>query len=101
MKYEIWLFMLNITNSEKIKLLKKYKDEKTIYEEFEKIIEDDKKLNKKFKNFKKEELMNLSLEKLKWNKENNVEFISLNNVDYPCILKVDKQFWIFDNTFNK
>ena len=37
MKYEIWLFMLNITNSEKIKLLKKYKDEKTIYEEFEKI----------------------------------------------------------------
>ena len=68
MKYEIWLFMLNITNSEKIKLLKKYKNEKTIYEEFEKIIEDDKKLNKKFKNFKKEELMNLSLEKLKWSK---------------------------------
>lgn len=91
MKYEIWLFMLNITNSEKIKLLKKYKDEKTIYEEFEKIIEDDKKLNKKFKNFKKEELMNLSLEKLKWNKENNVEFISLNNVDYPCILKDIKE----------
>ena len=48
MKYEIWLFMLNITNSEKIKLLKKYKDENTIYEEFEKIIEDDNKLNKKF-----------------------------------------------------
>ena len=57
MKYEIWLFMLNITNSEKINLLKKYKNEKNIYEEFEKITKDDKKLNKKLKNFKKEELM--------------------------------------------
>ena len=35
--------------------------------------------------------MNLSLEKTKWNKENNVEFISLNNVDYPCILKDIKE----------
>lgn len=91
MKYEIWLFMLNITNGEKIKLLKKYKNEKNIYEEFERITKDDKKLNKKFKNFKKEELMKFSLEKVEWSKENNVEFISFNNADYPYILKNIKE----------
>lgn len=44
--YVLWLISLEITNLQKLKLLKKYKNEKNIYENFQTILDNDLTLRK-------------------------------------------------------
>jgi len=56
MNYELWLILINITNFQKIKLIDKYKTAENVYNNFEEILNENKMVAKKLKNFQKESL---------------------------------------------
>ncbi len=53
LNYELWFILLDITNKEKINLIDKYENEENIYNNFENILKENKKLQKKLRNFEK------------------------------------------------
>ena len=57
MDYELWLILLEISNSKKIKLIDKYKTCKNVYDNFEEILKKESSISKKLKNFQKEDLI--------------------------------------------
>ncbi len=56
MDYDIWLILVNISSSQKIKLIDRYKSAENIYNNFEDILIENEKISKKLKNFQKEDL---------------------------------------------
>lgn len=56
MNYELWLVLLDISNFQKIKLINKYNTAENVYNNFEEILKESKIINKKLKNFQKEDL---------------------------------------------
>ena len=56
MDYDIWLILVNITNSQKIKLIDKYETAENVYDNFEDILIGNEKISKKLKDFQKEDL---------------------------------------------
>lgn len=83
MDYRLWMILLDISNNQKIQLIKKYKSEKNIYDNFESIINEDYKLFNKFnkcKNYNLTNQISLLTEKLK---KNNIKFIVTTDEEYP------------------
>lgn len=56
MNYELWLILLDISNKEKIKLIDEYESAENIYDNFEKILINNKGIREKLKKFQKEDL---------------------------------------------
>lgn len=86
-KYKLWLFMLNITDNEREKLLSIYGNEKNIYSKFEEVLEGFHKIKMKLNQYDKlnklEEINNL----IKWMEEKRVGFLAITDEDYPEALK--------------
>lgn len=83
MKYKIWLAQLDINNTIKLKLISKYKTEKNIYDNFDKILNDDPYINKKQKETNNKKGLQEACETIEWMKENNIGFISMTDSNYP------------------
>ncbi|AOR23265.1 DNA-processing protein DprA [Clostridium taeniosporum] len=66
LNYELWFILLNISNKEKISLIDEYENEENIYNNFENILKENKKIQKKLGKFEKNDLI--------------YEIISLNNI---------------------
>ncbi|AGF55095.1 DNA processing protein [Clostridium saccharoperbutylacetonicum] len=64
MDYDLWLILIEISNYQKIKLIKKYKTAENVYNNFENILKENEVVRKKLKNFQKEDL-NYAVLKLK------------------------------------
>lgn len=87
MKFEIWLLMLNIDVNKKLDLLKKYQEEEIIFNDFNKIIEENhinfKNISEYDKTIELKKAEKISL----WIKNNNVGFITVKDKEYPESLK--------------
>ncbi|WP_024614708.1 DNA-processing protein DprA [Clostridium sp. Ade.TY] len=86
-KYILWLMIMECTNLQKIKLIKKYKDEKKIFFNFDEIKSEIPFSNKKFTNYDKNETLNKACNLLEKLKLLNISFISFNDDRYPESLK--------------
>ena len=56
MNYDLWLILLHISSKEKIKLINEYENAENVYNNFEKIVKNNKAIRGKLKNFQKEDL---------------------------------------------
>lgn len=83
--YVLWLISLEITNLQKLKLLKKYKNEKNIYENFQTILDNDLTLRKKINLKNIDERINILKKNIK---ENKFGVITINSEEYPENLKM-------------
>lgn len=80
MIYKLWLLILEISNSKKIKLLCQYGNESSIYENYEEI-------SRVKAKFDKKEMFIRAKAISVWMKENNVHIITIDEEIYPEILR--------------
>lgn len=80
MIYKLWLLILEISNSKKIKLLYQYGNESSIYENYEEI-------SRVKAKFDKKEMFIRAKAISVWMKENNVHIITIDEEIYPEILR--------------
>ena len=90
-KYILWLMLMECTNLQKIKLIKKYKDEKMIFLHFDEIKSEIPFSNKKFTNYDKYKELNKTEKLIENLKLLNIRFISFNDSNYPESLKNIKE----------
>ncbi|SFC73425.1 DNA-processing protein DprA [Clostridium uliginosum] len=89
--YELWLILLDITNYQKIKLIEQYETEENIYNNFEDIVKENKVLEKKIKNFEKNDLLYEVLALKESLKKIGVGYITYSNPLYKEKLKQIKE----------
>ncbi|WP_315067421.1 DNA-processing protein DprA [uncultured Clostridium sp.] len=82
MNYELWLILLDISNFQKIKLINKYNTAKNVYNNFEEILKENKVINKKLKNFQKEDLHYQVLKLKEIINRKNIGYITYDNPLY-------------------
>lgn len=83
MQYKIWLLMLNINDSEKIRIREKYGDEKVIYDNFDDIKLELNMRGSYIREVELEKAINIS----EWILKNKVGFITFFDKEYPDELK--------------
>lgn len=95
--YELWLMLLNISNSQKIKLIDKYENEENIYNNFEDILKQNKSLSKKLKNFEKNNLLYEVINLNKLLNKSGVGYITYSNPLYKEKLRQmgDPPYYLF------
>lgn len=97
MDYELWLILLEISNSKKIKLIDKYKTCKNVYDNFEEILKKESSISKKLKNFQKEDLITEVLRVKEILNKKNIGYITYANPAYKEKLKqiLEPPFFLF------
>ena len=88
LNYELWFILLNINNKDKINLIDEYEKEENIYKNFEKILKENSKLQKKLLNFEKDDLLYEIISLNKILNEKKIEYITYSNPLYKERLKL-------------
>lgn len=95
MNYDLWFILLPIKDSEKIKLIKHYKNAQNIYENFEDIYTKNKIFNEKLKNFQKDDMIHTVSELSEKLKREKIGYITYSNPLYE-----EKLSGILDPPYN-
>ncbi|MBY6939412.1 DNA-protecting protein DprA, partial [Clostridium botulinum] len=88
LNYELWFILLDITNKEKINLIDKYENEENIYNNFENILKENKKLQKKLGNFEKNDLIYQIISLNNTLNQKDIGYITYSNPLYKERLKL-------------
>lgn len=86
-KYKLWLFMLNITDKERKKMLSIYNNEEKIYEKFYNILEEFPKMKRALSGYDKVKGLDEVIKMQLWMLNKKVEFLSYTDKEYPQSLK--------------
>ncbi|NFI55718.1 DNA-protecting protein DprA [Clostridium botulinum] len=88
LNYELWFILLDISNKEKINLIDEYESEENIYNNFENILKENKKLQKKLGNFEKNDLVYQIISVNNTLNQKDIGYITYSNPLYKERLKL-------------
>lgn len=88
LNYELWFMLLNINNKEKISLIDKYGNEEEIYNNFEYILKENKKIQEKLSNFEKDDLLYKIISLKSLLEKNKIGYITYSNPLYKERLRM-------------
>lgn len=82
-KYKLWLFMLNVSDKERMSLLSIYNNEETIYSKLQEVLDEFPNMKKKLYGYDKIEGLDKSSKLELWMEKNNIGFLSITDSEYP------------------